>query len=442
MALPNRINVNLVKEWDIDEDIVEVQNPRPDFVLRIRAKSATNLPNADFQLSQVLGMGGKASGSDPYCNIRIGGQLFRSVTLKNTCNPEWPSEGATADFAIYNCRQEVEFEVYDDDFGIGKDDFLVGTAMCVSDLLSQRSHVLDVHPAARKIILQNTTSSVDLTKSGSSKKSKGWDVMTKINPINKIKSLRSKKEKLEEVATLVIEVARFELVPFTESAVKKNRPEAGGLSEAVLGVTIYGMAPLGGKKTLEDTQNLVIRTTHRKKGQKIEDQRVTKRGKIRDDTPVPDGVDRNIVKMIQNLHLDPDFSMERISDVMEVGEDIVQKVLAMRKVMPLAYNELNYFFVGSCDDDLAVIDVIPAPLKGEKSKDPKGVIASLEMPVKDVIQATDHVISKSFIFTEAAKKNEAPQDYEVLLRFQVWALQETSETPKIEGRIPEGLNYV
>merc|ERR1712150_23079 len=121
-----------------------------------------------------------------------------------------------------------------------------------------------------------------------------------------------------------------------------------------------------------------------------------------------------------------------------MGEDTVQKVLAMRKVMPLAYNELNYFFVGSCDDDLAVIDVIPAPLKSEKSKDPKVVIASLEMPVKDVILATDHVISKSFIFTEAAKRNEEPQDYEVLLRFQVWALQESS----VEDRIPEGLNYV
>jgi len=244
---------------------------------------------------------------------------------------------------------------------------------------------------------------------------------------------------VEEVATLVIDVVRFDLVPFTEAAVKRNRPEAGGLSEAVLGVAIYGMAPLGGKKTLEDTQNLVIRTTHRKKGQKVEDQRVTKRGKIRDDTPVPDGVDRNIVKMIQNLHLDPDFSMERISDIMEVGEDTVQKVLAMKKVMPLAFNELNYFFVASCDNDVVVIDVA-TPLKSEKSKDPKAVIASLEMPVKDVIIATDHVISKSFIFTEAAKTNEEPQDYEVLLRFQIWALQETPVGP---GRIlPKGLNYV
>jgi len=48
----------------------------------------------------------------------------------------------------------------------------------------------------------------------------------------------------------------------------------------------------------------------------------------------------------------------------------------------------------------------------------------MEMPVKDVVMATDHVISQSFIFNEVAKPNEDPQDYEVKLKFQVWALQE------------------
>jgi len=243
MALPNRINVNLVKEWEIEEDIVEVQNPRPEFVLRIRAKSAANLPNADFQLSQVFGMGGKRTGSDPYCNIRIGAQVFRSVTLKNTCDPQWPSEGATADFAIYSCRQEVEFDVYDDDFGYGKDDYLVGTVMCVNDILSHSSHVLDMHPA-KKTPRHNDNGSGDSTRSG--KKTKGWDVVTKVK--SKVKSFWSKKEQVEEVVTLEIDAVRCDLVPFPEAARTIDQSGAEGPSEALLGVTIYGMVPMGAKK--------------------------------------------------------------------------------------------------------------------------------------------------------------------------------------------------
>jgi len=191
------------------------------------------------------------------------------------------------------------------------------------------------------------------------------------------------------------------------------------------------------KKTLEDAQNLLIRTTYHKKRQRTEDQTVTKRGKIRDDTPVPEGVDRNVCRMIQNLLLRSDFSLERIADVTEVAESTVHKVVAMKKVMPLAFNELNYFFVESCNDDVVVIDIIAARVKGEKSKDSKAALASLEMPVKDVMMATNHVISQSFIFTEAAKMNEEPQDYEVLLKFQMWALQ-VQETPIV----PEGIGYV
>jgi len=124
---------------------------------------------------------------------------------------------------------------------------------------------------------------------------------------------------------------------------------------------------------------------------------VTKTGDIRDDTPVPEGLDRNVMKMIQNLHLDADFSIERISDIMEVEESTVRKVLAIKKVMPLAFNELNYFLVGSCNDDVVAVDIIATPPNDGKSKDPKGAIASLEMPVKDVIRATDHVIhNRSF----------------------------------------------
>merc|ERR1712107_162405 len=328
--------------------------------------------------------------------------------------------GATGDFAIFHAHQEFEFDVFDED--IDKDDHLVGTVICVHDLMSRRSHVLNVHP--RKKEPQNANACNSPRTEG-----KGWDVMSKVKSVTRLSSaLHPKKdkakakEKVEEVSTLEVEVVRFDLVAFTESAMKKSRSGAGGPSEAVLGVSIYGLAPMGAQKTVEDTRNLRIRTTHRKKGQKAYDERVTPRGKIRDNNLVPDGVDRNVMKVIQNMTLDPDFSAEHIADVVEVDEDTVKKVLAMKKVMPLYFNDLDYFFVGSCDEDVVVIDIIAMPLRGEKSKDPV-TISSMEMPVKDVVMA-DHVIPQSFIFTEVGKPNEDPQDYEVKLKFQVWALQE------------------
>jgi len=207
-------------------------------------------------------------------------------------------------------------------------------------------------------------------------------------------------------------------VPFTEAAVKKNQ---GGPSEALLGVSIYGLAPLGAGKGVEDCRNLRIRTIHRKKGQKTDDERITNRAKIRDNNPCPEGVDRNIMKVIQNMTLAPDFSIEHIADVVEVEESTVRKVLAMKRVMPLYFNDLDYFFVGSSNDDVVVIDIIEMPLKGKKAKEPK-TIASLEMPVKDVVAAPDHLISKSFVFNEPPSRTDDGQDYEVKLKFQVWAL--------------------
>jgi len=149
---------------------------------------------------------------------------------------------------------------------------------------------------------------------------------------------------------------------------------------------------------------------------------VTSRGKIRDNNPVPEGVDRNIMTVIQNMTLDPDFTIEHIADVVGVDDNTVRKVLAMKRVMPLYFNKLDYFFVESCNDEVVVIDIIEMPLRGKKSKDPT-TIASLEMPVKDVVMASDHVISKSFVFTEDGKRDGGTQDYEVKLKFQVWALQ-------------------
>jgi len=224
---------------------------------------------------------------------------------------------------------------------------------------------------------------------------------------------------------LEIGVTKFDLVPCTELALKKIRA-LGGPSEAMLGVTIYGLAPLGGKQSIEETQDFLIRTTLRRQGQKSEEQKITKKGKIREYCPVPHNVDRNVMKMIQNMKcLHPDFSNTKIADIIEVDENTVAEVLAAKRVMPLAFNELHYFFLGDCMSDIVVIELVGPLPKGARSKDPKPVLASLEVPVKDVAEAADHVINQAYVLIENAKTEERPQNYELPLKFQVWALEET-----------------
>lgn len=434
LALPNRVNVNLVKEWELEQDIAELNNPRPQCILRIRAKSAANLPNADLQFSQLLGLSSKRTGSDPYCYICMGAQSFRSATQKNTCDPEWASE--IGDFAVYNTRQEVELDVFDDDFGLGKDDHLGGAKICVSMLLEASSYLLKLQPqkkAPAASPVDNGTprdsppSNDGLPSDDAENPNLQSPKRAKWNVFSKVKGFMKKDKSEEILPTLEIGVTKLSLVPCNPPALEKIRAGGKGPSEGMLGVTIYGLAPMGARMPLEEVQNILIRTTLRKQGstdkkEKNEDQRITKKGKIREDTPVPEGVDRNVMKMIQNMRsLHPDFSIERISDIMEVGEETVSKVLAVKKLMPVAINELNYFFVGSCMEDVVLIELVNSQIT--KSKDlSKAVLASLEVPVKDVTVAEGHVLSETFVLRETGK--DYAQDYELAMKFQVWALEE------------------
>jgi len=410
LALPNRFNITLVKEWDMVEDIVDVQNPRPQCILRIRVKSAANLPNADLQLTHILGLTKKRTGSDPYAMIKIGAQTFRTETLGNTCDPVWET-GATGDFSIYNMMQEVELDVYDDDYGMGKDDHLVGTKMFVTDLLKSPSHKLVVKPNPKK----------DAPGCTEAKPTRARQAM------DKVKNLMKKEEKEEEPSHLEIDVSSLRLVSCSPQALEKIRKLPDSSSEALLAVSVYGIAPVGTRKTSEDTSILLIGTTHRREGAKEEDQRITKKAKIRVGVPVPDGVDRNMVSMIQNMHfLHPDLSLEKIADVMEVDSAIVKKVLAVKKLMPVYYNEMHYFFISNCNKDVVILELIgPAP-KGVKvpHKDTKPVLASIEVPVKEVVESDKHTLTKTYMMTEPAKTEEdRPQDYEVAVKFRIWALE-------------------
>lgn len=244
--------------------------------------------------------------------------------------------------------------------------------------------------------------------------------------MDKVKNLMKKEEKEEDPSHLEIDVSSLRLVSCSPQALEKIRKLPDSSSEALLAVSVYGIAPVGTRKTSEDTSILLIGTTLRREGAKEEEARITKKAKIRVGVPVPDGVDRNMVSMIQNMHfLHPDLSLEKIADVMEVDSAIVKKVLAIKKLMPVYYNEMNYFFISNCNKDVVILELIgPAPKGVKVLKDTKPVLASIEVPVKEVVESDKHTLTKTYMMTEPAKTEEdRPQDYEVAVKFRIWALE-------------------
>lgn len=238
-----------------------------------------------------------------------------------------------------------------------------------------------------------------------------------------------KDEKEEDPSILEIDVNKLRLVSCTPQALEKARKIPFSSSEALLAVSVYGIAPVGARKSIEDTSTLLVRTTFRKDGKdstkKTEaEPKVTKKAKIRVGVPVPDGVDRSMVNMLQNMHfMHPELTYEKIADVMEVDADTVSKVLAMKKLMPVYYNEMYFFFVPSVNTDTVLIELLGAPLKSAKVKD-RPVIASQEVPVKAVLEGKRTVLTKTYLLTEPARtEEELEQSYEVATKMQLWALE-------------------
>merc|ERR1712007_133641 len=93
---------------------------------------------------------------------------------------------------------------------------------------------------------------------------------------------------------LNVDVCSFNLVPGTMAALEKVRTFGVGPSEALLGVGVYGLGPIGGRKKVEDCNEIFVQgTLHKRKG---EEKVLTKKPKIRPDVPAPDGVDRRSMK--------------------------------------------------------------------------------------------------------------------------------------------------
>jgi len=112
VVLPNRIVVPIAEGA---EAMLHDREKAPLGVLRVRAVSADNLKDSDFNMSP-------AKRSDPYLRAKLGDQVWTSSAVKGTCEPKWPSSDVH-DFVVYDRAQALAVEVLDYDF-LNSDDYM------------------------------------------------------------------------------------------------------------------------------------------------------------------------------------------------------------------------------------------------------------------------------------------------------------------------------
>lgn len=109
MVLPNKFNYPMIS--DLKSSLIKFIKPLG--LLRLEVIEARHLKKADVGM---LGLGK----SDPYVNIIIGKDEFKTPTIFNTVNPKW---NYVCETLAFFATQSIDLEVMDEDQG-SKDDFL------------------------------------------------------------------------------------------------------------------------------------------------------------------------------------------------------------------------------------------------------------------------------------------------------------------------------
>ncbi|XP_051841585.1 extended synaptotagmin-3 [Antechinus flavipes] len=120
LVLPNRVTVPVKKGLNI----TNLRFPLPCGVIRVYLLEAEKLERKDG----FLGLKGK---SDPYAQVTIGLQNFRSKTVYRNLNPTW---NEVFEFIVYEVPgQDLEVDLYDED--TDKDDFLGSLQINLGDVM-------------------------------------------------------------------------------------------------------------------------------------------------------------------------------------------------------------------------------------------------------------------------------------------------------------------
>lgn len=109
LVLPNKFVLPLVPDFQASS----IKFTQPIGVVRLEVIEARHLKKSDVGM---LGLGK----SDPYVNIIVGSQEFRTATIYNTVNPKW---NFICETPVFLTTQSIDLEVMDEDQG-SKDDFL------------------------------------------------------------------------------------------------------------------------------------------------------------------------------------------------------------------------------------------------------------------------------------------------------------------------------
>lgn len=90
MVTPNRIAMQIGDDPKVD--LARLRNPPPEGVLSIRVTKAVGLEGKDFSLSTPT--------SDPYVQVKVGGESWKTPTVMKTCDPVW-EEDNFHDFVVF-----------------------------------------------------------------------------------------------------------------------------------------------------------------------------------------------------------------------------------------------------------------------------------------------------------------------------------------------------
>ncbi|XP_038149487.1 extended synaptotagmin-2 isoform X2 [Cyprinodon tularosa] len=121
LVLPNRLNIPLVGE----AELARIRFPIPQALLRVHFLEAQDLLGKDKFLGGLIK--GK---SDPYGNLKLGTNDFKSKVKKETVNPKWDE---VFEFLVYeNSPKSLEIELFDED--PDEDDRLGGVMIDIDEV--------------------------------------------------------------------------------------------------------------------------------------------------------------------------------------------------------------------------------------------------------------------------------------------------------------------
>eukprot|EP01061_Rhynchopus_euleeides_P007705 TRINITY_DN16779_c0_g2_i1.p1 TRINITY_DN16779_c0_g2~~TRINITY_DN16779_c0_g2_i1.p1 ORF type:complete len:1538 (+),score=695.46 TRINITY_DN16779_c0_g2_i1:168-4616(+) len=123
MLVPNMITIPMHPKVDV----AKLKCPPPEGIMRLHILGAVNLPGTDW-----------GGGIDPYIEVRVGAQTYKSKKVKNSACPEW---NETHDFLVYNQEQWVSINVYESDV-IGND--LIGSVLHLPVNRLCKRHIAEV----------------------------------------------------------------------------------------------------------------------------------------------------------------------------------------------------------------------------------------------------------------------------------------------------------